>query len=206
MAFCGSGLKFFAAPRSLKKIGDMAFARCPLENLQLNEDVQELGFLCLWDTDVSPESLPGTWTPEHVGFQEDPKTLRLPDGLEEVGDRLFWGSDIEKLIIPGSVRKFGEYAFSCCRQLREVVFLFDYDQGKICNFSYRPDEHRWVARNGVQPIWTDAFEGCSRLSLFLFRDGSRLERVRGPIYLQSIKQPWRLIKGASEEQDANEKQ
>ena len=39
MAFCGSGLKFFAAPRSLKKIGNMAFARCPLKDIKLNENI-----------------------------------------------------------------------------------------------------------------------------------------------------------------------
>ena len=132
--------------------------------------------------------------------------LRLPDGLEEVGDRLFWGSDIEKLIIPGSVRKFGEYAFSCCKQLREVVLLFDYDQGDICNFRYRPDELGEDARNGIQRIQTNAFDGCRSLSLFSFRDGSRLERADASRYPQLMRWRWRLSKGASEEQDAEERQ
>ena len=71
--------------------------------------------------------LPNMWTPEHVGLQEDPKVLRLPDGIEEVGDMWFWGNEIERLVVPSSVRKFGEYAFSDCERLREVIFLFDYD-------------------------------------------------------------------------------
>ena len=119
--------------------------------------------------------------------------LRLPDGLEEVGDRLFWGSDIEKLIIPGSVRKFGEYAFSCCKQLREVVLLFDYDQGDICNFRYRPDELGEDARNGIQRIQTNAFDGCRSLSLFSFRDGRRIERVGTPTCIRLTEERlWRL--------------
>ena len=49
-AFQGSGLESFAAPQSLRKIGDMAFARCPLRHLQLDEGIQELRFLCFWKT------------------------------------------------------------------------------------------------------------------------------------------------------------
>ena len=48
--------------------------------------------------------------------------LRLPDGLDRVGDGWFAGSDIEKLAIPSSVRALGNSAFANCVQLREVVF------------------------------------------------------------------------------------
>ena len=50
-AFQRSGLESFAAPRSLRKIGDMAFSECPeLKDFRLTENVQELGWLCLWKT------------------------------------------------------------------------------------------------------------------------------------------------------------
>ena len=50
-AFQRSGLESFAAPPSLKKIGDMAFSECPeLKDFQLTENIQELGWLCLWKT------------------------------------------------------------------------------------------------------------------------------------------------------------
>ena len=172
----------------------------------MNEGVQELGFLCLWNTGVSPETLPNTWTPERVGLQGDPKVLRLPDGIEEVGDMWFCESEIEKLIVPSSTKKFGAGAFASCKQLREVVLLFDYDQGDICNFRYRPDELGEDARNGIQRIQTNAFDGCRSLSLFSFRDGSRLERADASRYPQLMRWRWRLSKGASEEQDAEERQ
>ena len=53
--------------------------------------------------------------------------LRLPDGIETIGNNWFVGAEIEKLVVPRSVRKFGEYAFSDCERLREVIFLFNYD-------------------------------------------------------------------------------
>lgn len=53
-AFYGAGLREFAAPSSLRKIGDLAFGECrELEKLTLNKGVQELGWLCLWATAVA---------------------------------------------------------------------------------------------------------------------------------------------------------
>ena len=126
-AFQGSGLESFTAPPSLKKIGFKAFANCSsLKDFRLNENIQELGWFCLWKTGVRIETLPKMWTPERVGLQEDPRVLRLPDGLEEVGDNWLRECDIETLIVPSSVRKFGVHAFAYCEHLREVVFQFDY--------------------------------------------------------------------------------
>ena len=48
--------------------------------------------------------------------------LRLPDGLEEVGDWWFENSDIEKLVIPSCVRRLGASTFSDCEKLCEIVF------------------------------------------------------------------------------------
>ena len=53
--------------------------------------------------------------------------LRLPDGIETIDNNWFRECEIETLIVPRSVRSFGVGAFSCCDNLREVVFLFDYD-------------------------------------------------------------------------------
>lgn len=49
-------------------------------------------------------------------------TYRLPDGLAEVSAESFKGSAISKIIIPTSVTKIGEGAFSECKSLTSVVF------------------------------------------------------------------------------------
>ena len=52
---------------------------------------------------------------EQLGFgQKDLKVLRLPDGLETVGDSWFMHTGIERLIIPSSVKTLGKSAFSGC--------------------------------------------------------------------------------------------
>lgn len=48
--------------------------------------------------------------------------LRLPHGLEVVGDYWFDSSDIEKVVIPNTVRELGDSAFTSCFHLHEVVF------------------------------------------------------------------------------------
>lgn len=53
--------------------------------------------------------------PEQLGIdQKDPKVLRLPDGLETVGDGWFEDTNIEKLIISSSVKTLGNCAFCDC--------------------------------------------------------------------------------------------
>lgn len=52
--FWHSGLESFTAPPSLKKIGSLAFGECRnLKTFKLNDDIQELGWLCLWRTGVT---------------------------------------------------------------------------------------------------------------------------------------------------------
>lgn len=91
-AFYRSGLESFVAPSSLRKIAPMAFGEChALRDFQLNEDIQELGWLCLWGTGITMLKLPShiERTPEQLGVGQDGKILCLPDGLETVGNEWF---------------------------------------------------------------------------------------------------------------------
>ena len=62
-------------------------------------------------------------TTEQLGLdQKDPKVLRLPGGLETVGCEWFCDSNVEKIIVPSSVKELDYCAFCGCEKLREVVF------------------------------------------------------------------------------------
>ena len=45
----------------------------------------------------------------------------IPDGVERIGNHWFWGSGIESLAVPASVREICVDAFSNCRRLKEVT-------------------------------------------------------------------------------------
>ena len=70
-----------------------------LRNLQLNREIQELGFLCFWGTQIKDMKFPQQVKkiPEQLGFcQKNPEVVRLPDGLETVGNGWFQEKDVEK--------------------------------------------------------------------------------------------------------------
>ena len=50
------------------------------------------------------------------------KDVVIPDGVERIGSRWFWGSGIESVAIPASVREIGAEAFGRCESLRFVTF------------------------------------------------------------------------------------
>ena len=173
-AFCHSGLESFAAPRSLRRIGALAFAECcALKRLELNEDIQELGWLCLWGTGVTELELPQQVqrTREQLGLDQDPKVLRLPEGLEVVGDGWFSDSDIERLIIPNTVKKLGDSAFSNCVRLREVVFESDSQLETIGSYCFeRCGLREFVVPESVKDIGFGIFLGCWHMSESVQKD------------------------------------
>lgn len=159
----------------------MAFGECHnLETFELNEGIQELGWLCLWGTGITELRIPQQVqkTREQLGLVQDPKVLRLPDGLEIVGDSWFASSGIEKLIIPKTVRELGNSAFAGCAKLREVVFEPDSrleTVRKFC-FSYCGIEQIVIPKS-VRDIGDDAFNECESLRSLAFEEGSQLEHV-----------------------------
>ena len=46
------------------------------------------------------------------------RKLLLPSGLEVVGESWFTGCDIERAVVPASVREIGMNAFGNCRKLK----------------------------------------------------------------------------------------
>lgn len=181
-AFQHCNLESFEAPRSLRKIGDMAFACCPsLRDFRLNEEIQELGWLCLWGTGVTELRLPPQvrMTAGQLGVgQTDPEVLRLPDGLEEVCDNWLREREIEKLVVPACVKKLGCSAFCQCRQLREVIFEPGSQLEFIgrCCFAHCGIE-QMILPASVRVIDDVAFYDCHELSALSFEEGSQLNCV-----------------------------
>ena len=56
----------------------------------------------------------------------DRKSIRVPDGIEVIGDFCFWGlydgTSIEEVILPKSVRKVVSGAFAVCKDLKSVIY------------------------------------------------------------------------------------
>ena len=50
------------------------------------------------------------------------KVIELPEGLEAVGSCWFSNCQVEKVVVPTSVKEIGNNAFRACKRLKEVVF------------------------------------------------------------------------------------
>ena len=113
-------------------------------------------------------------TREQLGLdQEDPKVLHLPKGLEVVGAMWFSDSDIEKVVIPKTVRELGEYAFFQCEKLHDVVFEHGSRLKTIGNYCFGSSglEKIIVPRN-VREIGDSVFNCCRNLRSLTFEKGS----------------------------------
>lgn len=104
--------------------------------------------------------------------------LHLPKGFEAVGGYWFVCSDIQKVIIPNTVRELGETAFGYCRQLREVVFEpgSQLETIGVGCFDSCGLEEVTVPRS-VRNIGSSAFINCQSLRSFTFEEGSQLAHV-----------------------------
>lgn len=69
--------------------------------------------------------------------------LRLPDGLEVIGERAFRCCKIQKLIIPASVKSIGEETFSYQGKYVEIIY-----EGTVA-------EWKKLAANGISDYWAE---------------------------------------------------
>ena len=111
-------------PRTLKKIGHGVFSGC--------EGIKEI---CAEEGCEASLSLAGM--PDSVGVHlpletmvggaklrdlRSCKQVVIPEGVERIWNQWFWGSDIESVEVPASVKEIGADAFYDCRKLKSVTF------------------------------------------------------------------------------------
>ena len=133
---------------------------------------------------------------KYSGLEKD---IILPAGIAEIGANAFEFSSLRSIVIPKSVTKIGNSAFSCCKELTHVA-LPDYLE-EIEDFAFfgcsqlghiaLPDSLKKIGKNafdgcsklehidlpdGLSEIGFSAFEGCSKLEHVDLPDGlSRID-------------------------------
>ena len=133
-AFYNSEIESVKLPNSIKKIGDAAFSNCHnLKEVNLGNGVQQLGnYVFSWDENLTKIELPPSL--QEVGaysfYKSNIKSITLNEGLSNIIQGAFAGTYIEKVYIPGSVKKIGKGAISeNTKEIIMPVFLEDILQG-----------------------------------------------------------------------------
>lgn len=159
-------LKRLTIPASVKSIGKDAFVCC--EKLEA-VDISDVAAWCA----VSFVGL-GNWNPLNDAALyvdgERVTDLVIPEGVEEIGDFAFYGSNIVSVSIPASLKRIGYAAFEDCERLNNYYLsdiaawcavewggaLFDYEGSRRYYVNGEPLTDL-VIPEGVQSIAAYAF-------------------------------------------------
>lgn len=167
-AFCQcSNLNSVEFGRNLEKISDYAFSETNIEKISIPDSVNELGEYCFAYCDNLVEvNLSDTITNIPVGlFKDDSnlKNIKFPFSLVSIDDDSFIGTGFDSLILPDSLQKIGEWAFSHMNNIKEFTIpdsVTEIGEGVLANCDSL--EKVTVGKNiGHIPNW--AFAGCAEL-------------------------------------------
>lgn len=121
-SFRGAGIEEMTLPRVLKEVQCGAFRKC--DNLKTTyvadgceADLSNFVPNVIKIVPLSDAISRGLC----VSDLQAQKSVVIPEGTEKIGSRLFWGSGVESVEIPASVREIGTEAFCNCRKLSRVV-------------------------------------------------------------------------------------
>ena len=141
-------IRHLILPEGIQEIGDFAFSRMRLEQVNLPKSLRKLGRSCFSSchwlstdpliipdgiTSIPPQCfincqcfkklvLPSTLkTIEGAAFYNTRvEEANFPEGLEYIKGFAFEGSDLKKAILPSTLKDLSEFTFSMCPKLQEI--------------------------------------------------------------------------------------
>ena len=176
-AFAGCSLSNIAIPDSVTAIGDYAFSHCLLlENISIPKSVICLNGNPFSDWGGMLECLSPTFIYEDdVLFNKDKSEIVsfrnqkiesyiIPDSVTKIRDSAFSDcSSLSNIVIPDSVTAIGDFAFSGCSSLSNIVIPDSVTAIGDSAFSDCSSLSNIVIPNSVTAIGDGAFFGCSSL-------------------------------------------
>lgn len=160
-AFDGAGLKLVEIPASVEYIGNLAFSCSNLKFITVSKDNKyysndENGVLF----DKNKTKL--IQFPAKNIINEN-RSYTIPNGVINIEEKAFLWSALKTIVLPESVTKIGDYAFSNCFYLENINIPSKVE--KICSgmFDQCPSLKEVVIPYGVTLIEYAAFSGCENL-------------------------------------------
>lgn len=118
-------------------------------------------------------------------FEEfEGSTFTVPEGVQEMGAFIFLRSELETIILPNSLRKIDEYAFSQCSKLKRVVIPDGVLEIGESAFSFCSSLEEIVIPESVKQLAEDAFYRCSSLESVRIPGGTAL--VENPKWITDL--------------------
>lgn len=143
-------LKNVTLPSTVKRIGKYAFSNCfSLANLDIPADVTELGEGALSYTALSE--------------------FEFPEGVNSVEPYVLSGTDITSIVIPDRFTEIGDYAFSNCKQLKNITLSKNLTDIGTRAFAYTALTQVDLP-DGLETLGDSAFYDCNELTSVTMTD------------------------------------
>lgn len=198
--FYDSAVEELTLPSALRKVHHSAFCDCDaLRNIYVEDgcgaNLSDTGIVGTVQVSPVPETMTGN---TRVWDLRRLKSVVIPEGVERIGNCWFWGSEVESVELPASVREIGTDAFCDCQRLKCVTIAPGSRLEKIGAGSfYNAGIERAAIPNGVTEIPARAFKECKDLKEIVIEENSRLKTIEynafcGCHSLKSIDLPSKL--------------
>lgn len=169
----------------ITRIGNGAFAYCPVEEVVFPESLTCIGreafYHCKYLNEVHFPA--GLKRIEYAAFYYSRLfTLELPDGLEHLGDNAFSGNEFKTVVVPDSVTEFG-CAFSWCDKL--VSIKLPNSIQTVPSFRNCCSLYSIYIPDGVRKIVDAAFQYCWEIRAVRLPES--LKEIGGRAFVDSYK-------------------
>lgn len=148
-------------PEGLTHIGNKAFYGSSVESLSLPESVTEYGdYIFYGCSNLSYVELPDNMTelPKGIFWScTSLKRISLPSGLEKIGNAAFYGSGLEKITIPASVKVIDDWAFAWLTNMKTIEIPNTVESVGFSAYIYAKGVKTIHIGSGVKTIGKDAF-------------------------------------------------
>ncbi|QKX38296.1 leucine-rich repeat domain-containing protein [Metamycoplasma hominis] len=191
-AFNYTRIESINIPGSVKEISGSAFSWCEnLKEVILNEGLEKIGAFAFYDTNIESITIPDSvkeigkgalyiWNIRSIFINPNNKNFEINDNffIDKNNKKIleYLDKKTTKVTIPGSVKEIGEWAFSDCKYLREVILNEGLEKIGTGVFSNTNIESISIP-GSVKEIGESAFSGCWNLKKVIYKgDASNINR------------------------------
>ncbi len=167
--FYGTLIHSLNIPKSVVKISPYAFGAC--------YEIDEITVAADHPVYISPEGSNALLTKDGKTLVLGSRTTVIPDGVETIGDRAFYGRFIKVVLrLPESVKNIENNAFTCCNSIFDVILPESVQSMGSGVFQGCANLTTVQIQSPIKQIGEYTFEKCPRLSFVSLPEG--LEEIK----------------------------
>ena len=199
----------FSKDSKLQTIGEDAFKETLIESIKIPSGVTDLNEDCFFGASKLKNVSIDSSNPRYCLYDEkmvigkssiesndydclvfcprNIKNVTIPKFIKQICSNAFYKSSIERITIPSEVTIIGKYAFSNCRQLRQIEFEKNSKLQILDEMSFvEASIDSIIIPSNVRKIGKNAFLFCDNLKTIEFEKDSKLQVIEEGAFYKTI--------------------